>query len=141
MITLEQYFRSQFVTTKDGWQVPAIDHALRCEIPTHGPVRFYIHPANVNGDTLNFEVQGNCVVPDPKVRRFINVWLNAKVYAFYEDTMLSYELLRDLLGLTGFPTCVAQVRGRNDGNKILHSGEWLTLENNMIIDMIHTDKA
>jgi len=63
--TLEDYFRSQFVTY-DGKTFPVIDHALRVEFTNDG-VRFYIHPANCSGDTCNYELHGNVLAPDPRV--------------------------------------------------------------------------
>lgn len=66
-MTLEDYFRKQTVVYV-GKVYPAIDHSLRCEI-FDGGVRFYIHPANSSGDTLNFEVHGNTLIDDPNVTR------------------------------------------------------------------------
>lgn len=62
-LTLEEYFRKQFATQRTGEPYQVIDHALRCEF-AEGVVRFYIHPANVSGDTVDFEVRGNVLTPD-----------------------------------------------------------------------------
>ena len=39
--------------------VPVIDHSLRAERLPDGRITFYIHPANVDGDTPNFFVSRN----------------------------------------------------------------------------------
>lgn len=41
----------------------AIDHSIRAMCDDAGNVSFYIHPANVNGDTLDFAVNGNELLP------------------------------------------------------------------------------
>ncbi len=56
MKTLETYL-------VDAEHKGVIDHQLRIQRGPGGEVRFYIHPANVDGDTLDFEVQGNCLSP------------------------------------------------------------------------------
>ncbi|MGH2505841.1 MAG: hypothetical protein ACRDHZ_00240 [Ktedonobacteraceae bacterium] len=38
---------------------PVSDHALRVSRDPDGSIRFYIHPANVDGDTVDFYVTGN----------------------------------------------------------------------------------
>jgi hypothetical protein len=40
-----------------------IDHTLRCVKGPNGEVEFYIHPADVSGDTLDFRVTGNILTP------------------------------------------------------------------------------
>ena len=52
MRTLQQYF-------EENCARQVIDHALRADIAPDGTVSFYIHPQNVDGDTLNFVVDGN----------------------------------------------------------------------------------
>lgn len=42
--------------------VPVIDHSLRAERLPDGRIKFYIHPANVDGDTPSFLVSRNEVV-------------------------------------------------------------------------------
>lgn len=61
MKTLEQYFR-------DDIERQAIDHALRARINEKDEVVFYVHPHGVNGDTLDFKVQGNTLIPLNKER-------------------------------------------------------------------------
>lgn len=60
-----------------------IDHALRASVSADGTVTFYIHPANVSGDTLDFELDSvivdnpdggdpvdlEVIQPDPRVTR------------------------------------------------------------------------
>ncbi|MES2319993.1 MAG: DUF2829 domain-containing protein [Pseudomonadota bacterium] len=41
---------------------PVIDHALRA-VPTLGGMRFYVHPSGVDGDTVDFAVIGNTLLP------------------------------------------------------------------------------
>ena len=55
MKKLEQYFREC-----DKNRI--IDHALRVTV-SQNSVKFYIHPINANGDTLDFEVKGNGLIP------------------------------------------------------------------------------
>ncbi len=50
-MTLEAYLRKNIDNI-------AIDHAIRAEV-IDGLVTFYIHPAQVSGDTLDFVVKGN----------------------------------------------------------------------------------
>ena len=42
--------------------VPVIDHSLRAERLPDGRIKFYIHPANVEGDTPDFAVSGNVLL-------------------------------------------------------------------------------
>lgn len=55
-MTLEQYLKS-------NCERQVIDHAIRAEIGKDGNPRFYIHPANVSGDTLDFVVTKNQLHP------------------------------------------------------------------------------
>lgn len=64
-MTLEEYFRKQTVVY-NGTTFPVIDHSIRCELLADG-VRFYIHPTNSSGATVNFQVNGNVLIPDPRV--------------------------------------------------------------------------
>lgn len=52
MKSLQDYLSE---TCKQG----IIDHAVRCELNDHGQPRFYIHPAGVSGDTVDFVAVGN----------------------------------------------------------------------------------
>jgi hypothetical protein len=54
--TLEQYLR-------ENVEKGAIDHSIRATITSEGNVEFYIHPLNVSGDTLDFMVCNNALVP------------------------------------------------------------------------------
>jgi hypothetical protein len=56
MKTLETYL-------VDAEHKGVIDHQLRIQRGPGGEVRIYIHPDSVDGDTLDFEVQGNCLSP------------------------------------------------------------------------------
>jgi len=56
MKTLETYL-------VDAEHKGVIDHRLRIQRGRVGEVRFYIHPDGVDGDTLDFEVQGNGLFP------------------------------------------------------------------------------
>lgn len=55
-MTLEQYLKS-------NCERQVIDHAIRAEIGTDGYPRFYIHPAGVSGETLDFVVTKNQLHP------------------------------------------------------------------------------
>lgn len=49
--TLEQFFRNHYGK--------AIDFRIRVEYTLGDKTQFYIHPMDVNGQTLTFEVEGN----------------------------------------------------------------------------------
>lgn len=55
-MTLEQYL-------KTNCSAGVIDHSIRAEIAKDGNPRFYIHPANVSGETLDFVVTKNQLHP------------------------------------------------------------------------------
>lgn len=55
-MTLEQYL-------KTNCERQVTDHSIRAEIGTDGNPRFYIHPANVSGETLDFVVTKNQLHP------------------------------------------------------------------------------
>lgn len=65
-MTLEQYLRRNFHRPDRPF---TIDHMIRANVDSNGTVTFYIRPANVDGDTLNFEVHGNTLVPNPRVTK------------------------------------------------------------------------
>lgn len=50
--TLEEYLQENY-----GRNV--IDHSIRCYYDKEGKVCFYIHPSGVDGNTLDFKVNGN----------------------------------------------------------------------------------
>jgi hypothetical protein len=52
-ITLEDYFRAHYGR--------AVDFSLRIDYNPDNSIRFYIHPDRMNGDTLDFKVDGNSV--------------------------------------------------------------------------------
>lgn len=56
MKTLEQYLR-------ENCDRFGIDHALRARIIETGECVFYVHPATGPGDTLDFRVEGNSLIP------------------------------------------------------------------------------
>lgn len=61
-MTLEDYFRHCY--NGGDWQEGnAIDHALRHEINAQGEVQFVIHPQDVNGETMDYVVRGDELVP------------------------------------------------------------------------------
>lgn len=63
--TLEEYFLAH--------QGKSIDFNLRVNYPAEGSgncLSFYIHPANVDGETLDYKVEGNAV--KCITRKFIN---------------------------------------------------------------------
>lgn len=51
-MTLEQYLRLHV-------EQQAIDFALRASIAPDGRVAFYLHPQDVDGETIDLEVAGN----------------------------------------------------------------------------------
>ncbi len=56
MKSLEQYLRE---AQADG----VIDHSLRIHSDHDGKIIFYIHPANVSGQTCDYKVDGNVLQP------------------------------------------------------------------------------
>jgi hypothetical protein len=56
MKTLKQYFLEN---SKNG----VIEHTVRSSVDSEGNVTFYIHPASVGGDTLDFLVCTNTLIP------------------------------------------------------------------------------
>lgn len=52
--TLEEYFRACLSDSIS-------DFSLRASIATDGRVVFYIHPALESGDTVDYELSGNCL--------------------------------------------------------------------------------
>jgi len=49
MKTLDKYI-------KENHERGIIDHALRANVDENGRITFYIHPANAEGDTLDYEL-------------------------------------------------------------------------------------
>lgn len=62
-MTLEAYFREHM----DGRDVPVIDYAIRVDRRSDGSLKFYIHPACVDGLTRDFVVRGSIVAPGPAI--------------------------------------------------------------------------
>ena len=56
MKTLKQYFLENF---KNG----IIEHIIRSSVDDEGNASFYIHPSNIEGDTLDFLVCSNTLIP------------------------------------------------------------------------------
>ena len=74
MKTLEEYLEAELgngVTTVHTLTVKPRQVVGETEDgqPILSPIRFYIHPTDVPGDTLDFQVEGNALVPDPTVIR------------------------------------------------------------------------
>lgn len=60
MKTLDSYLKENFAKG-------VIDHAIRAHVDDEGWVTFYIHPLNVDGETLDFSVTANnlrCKTPE-----------------------------------------------------------------------------
>lgn len=99
MKTLEKYFRE---CNKNK----VIDHALRTTV-TKDRVRFYIHPINANGDTLDFEVSGNILKPlyrkeEPKSDP-IQLTIENLEKCFYEASQQDKKYVGVLIHMEGFP--------------------------------------
>lgn len=62
MKTLDTYLTENF-------ERGVIDHALRANVDDEGALTFYIHPMGVDGDTLDFQVNGNSLHDNPKIIR------------------------------------------------------------------------
>ena len=56
MKNLEEYLSKNFFNR-------IIDHSIRAKANSNDEVAFYIHPINANGDTLDFQVIGNTLIP------------------------------------------------------------------------------
>lgn len=52
MKTLAEYL-------KENFDRDVIDHSIRAHVDDQGWVTFYIHPTNVDGETLDFSVTAN----------------------------------------------------------------------------------
>lgn len=61
-MTLEEYLRKNL---RRETPHAVIDHALRVSADQTGKLSFYIHPQSVDGDTLDFIVDGNALSPKP----------------------------------------------------------------------------
>lgn len=72
-----------------------IDYALRAQIEPDGRVTFYIRPDGHDGDTADFEVQGNTLTRN----RDILDWEAAKSH--FDSTM---QIYKDLVGTPGAAT-------------------------------------
>lgn len=72
MKTLEQYLLdASDVTTVHRLVMKPISTATAPDgTVTKTPVAFYIHPDTIAGDTLDFQVDGNSLTPDPRITRF-----------------------------------------------------------------------
>ena len=44
-----------------------IDYSVRAHEKENGHITFYIHPSGCDGDTVDFEVSGLQLVPDPDI--------------------------------------------------------------------------
>ena len=55
MMTLQEYFQADYPRV--------IDHTLRVTVSPDGTFSFYIHPSSVSGNTLDFVVKGNELIP------------------------------------------------------------------------------
>lgn len=63
-MTLEEYLRKNAMRQDPH---PVIDHSIRCIVDLDKGIRFYIHPQNANGDTIDFWVNANkltTIVPE-----------------------------------------------------------------------------
>lgn len=67
MKTFQQYLA-------DSCHQGAIDFQIRAEVLNSGDVAFYIHPANADGDTLDFVAKDNQLSPNPRVHQMIEFW-------------------------------------------------------------------
>lgn len=61
-MTLEQYLRNGIEFAN------VIDYSLRASIAADGRVTFYIHPDSRDGDTADFEVDGNTLAKNRDVQ-------------------------------------------------------------------------
>ncbi len=64
-MTLEEYFRTQKVTFQ-GVVYPAVEHTVRVQV-SDDEVTFYIHPSRGDGNTCDFQVNGNVLIQNPHV--------------------------------------------------------------------------
>lgn len=55
-MTLEEYL-------KENHARDLVDHRLRAWRLKNGKIQFYIHPHDTSGETLDFTVDGNTLVP------------------------------------------------------------------------------
>ena len=60
---LERYFRNGLT------YMNIIDYSLRVSMDENGVIAFYIHADGKDSDTMDFEVHGDSLVPNPKVQK------------------------------------------------------------------------
>lgn len=70
-MTLEQYLKAEFA--RSG----AIDFAIRANVQGEH-VTFYIHPHGKDGDTRDYEVDGNSLSPDRRVAASVRTVQDAR---------------------------------------------------------------
>ena len=58
--TMEQYLRNGLVSH-------IIDYEIRVTISNENRITFYIHPKGKDGETLDFEVKGNILLPNKDI--------------------------------------------------------------------------
>lgn len=68
-VNLEWFFRNNYPRI--------IDYSLRTSIDEQGAIAFYIHADGKDSDTMDFEVHGNSLIPNPKVQKLPNVQSNS----------------------------------------------------------------
>lgn len=93
--TIEGYFL-------DAMRNGVIDHALRVSKSEDGNTQFYIHPANTNGETIDYKVDNNTIWPAHeafnKPDEKITVFLKDKGRMFHGASLSWYfNRLDDLL--------------------------------------------
>lgn len=98
MKNLEKYFREC-----DKNRI--IDHALRAAVTQEG-VKFYIHPINASGDTLDFKVQGN-VLTQLNVKKEVSeveqLTIDNLEKCFYEASHQDKKYVGVKIQMEGFP--------------------------------------
>lgn len=59
--------RSTFETfLRENVEREVIDFSMRASVDSSGTVRFYVHPSGKDGETLDFQVLDNALIPDPR---------------------------------------------------------------------------
>lgn len=84
-MTFEDYLRSQS---------PAIDFAIRVDFSGGDPA-FYVHPAKVDGATVDFRIKGNRLIPVPQVPDSLDACVDGPI------DILKHPLLGECFELIG----------------------------------------
>lgn len=145
MKTLEDYM-------KENLDRDVIDHAVRCIKGPNGEIDFYIHPAGVDGDTLDFTANGNTLseIPNnhsagsrpPQSEMNVVVSINGKSERV--GHLVSYRQIATLSGYPADmnPSCIYRRAGSNgEASGILTPAQEIEVNVNTVFECMDTSNA